>query len=81
MYETFGNSTNSPLLIVAGFSRQMVDVDENFCTQLAACGFWVIRFDNRDVGVSTHCHHLGIPNISDIMKTGEGEQKYNSHTD
>ncbi len=68
VYDTFGNASDPPLLMVNGFSRQMIEIDENFCAQIAGRGFCVIRFDNRDVGASTHCHHLGIPNIPDIMK-------------
>lgn len=74
-YEDFGDPAAPPLLMVAGFSRQMVEIDEHFCTRLAAGGFRVIRFDNRDVGLSTHCDHLPVPNISEIVKNlGEGKK-------
>jgi len=75
VYDAFGNPDDPPMLLVSGLSRQMVETDECFCAMLAEQGFWVIRFDNRDVGVSTHCHHLGSPNISDIMKNrGKGAE-------
>ena len=52
-YETFGAQDAAPLLLVMGLASQMILWDEEFCEQLAARGFWVIRFDNRDIGRST----------------------------
>ncbi len=52
-YETFGAADATPLLLVMGLGSQMILWDEEFCERLAAEGFWVIRFDNRDVGRST----------------------------
>jgi pimeloyl-ACP methyl ester carboxylesterase len=52
-YETFGGSDSPPLLLVMGLGSQMILWDDDFCELLAATGFWVIRFDNRDIGRST----------------------------
>lgn len=52
-YETFGASTDPAVLLVIGFQTQLVGWDERFCALLAASGFYVIRFDNRDIGLST----------------------------
>ncbi|MEY2568126.1 MAG: hypothetical protein QOE35_2655 [Actinomycetota bacterium] len=52
-YEVFGEEDAPPLLLVMGLGAQMIAWDDAFCTQLAAQGFRVIRFDNRDVGLST----------------------------
>jgi pimeloyl-ACP methyl ester carboxylesterase len=52
-YETFGSPQAEPLLLIMGLAAQMILWDDEFCEQLAAEGFWVIRFDNRDVGRST----------------------------
>ena len=52
-YETFGDPSNPPLLLVMGLGAQMVAWDEGFCALLVARGHHVIRFDNRDVGGST----------------------------
>jgi pimeloyl-ACP methyl ester carboxylesterase len=52
-YDTFGNSSDPALLLVMGFTAQMTLWDENFCRMLADGGRFVIRFDNRDVGLST----------------------------
>lgn len=74
VYDTFGEPTTPPLLLVSGLGGQMIAWDEEFCSELAAQGYWVIRFDNRDVGLSTRFDHLGIPDIPAFMKaqiTGE----------
>jgi pimeloyl-ACP methyl ester carboxylesterase len=52
-YEAFGDMKSPPLLLIAGLGAQMLSWDEDFCRLLAARGFRVIRFDNRDVGMST----------------------------
>lgn len=52
-YETFGEPKSSPLLLIGGLGTQLLTWDEDFCELLAARGFYVIRFDNRDAGLST----------------------------
>jgi pimeloyl-ACP methyl ester carboxylesterase len=52
-YETFGDPKAAPLLLIAGLGAQMLSWDEDFCQLLADRGFHVIRFDNRDAGLST----------------------------
>jgi pimeloyl-ACP methyl ester carboxylesterase len=52
-YEEFGERGPPPMLLVMGLGGQMVMWHERFCKQLAGRGFHVIRFDNRDVGLST----------------------------
>jgi pimeloyl-ACP methyl ester carboxylesterase len=53
-YETFGEAAAQPLLLIGGLGTQMITWDEGFCELLAARGFHVIRFDNRDAGLSTY---------------------------
>ncbi len=53
-YETFGDPSDPTALLIMGLGMQMVGWHEDFCRQLAAEGFHVVRFDNRDVGHSTH---------------------------
>jgi pimeloyl-ACP methyl ester carboxylesterase len=53
-YETFGDAGDPALLLVMGFGTQLTAWDEGFCTALADRGRFVIRYDNRDVGLSTH---------------------------
>ena len=52
-YEVFGDPAAEPLLLIMGLGAQMVLWDDAFCVQLAARGFRVIRFDNRDIGQSS----------------------------
>lgn len=66
-YETFGNSSEKPLLLVMGLGAQMVSWDEEFIQFLVDRGFYVIRFDNRDVGLSSKCEEGGEPNIMQAM--------------
>jgi pimeloyl-ACP methyl ester carboxylesterase len=51
-YEIFGDAGAEPMLLIMGLGAQMIHWDDDFCRQLAARGFRVIRFDNRDIGKS-----------------------------
>jgi pimeloyl-ACP methyl ester carboxylesterase len=53
-YEIFGDENAEPLLLIMGLGAQMIHWDDAFCEKLAARGFRVIRFDNRDIGKSSH---------------------------
>ena len=53
-YETFGDPSDPTLLLVMGLATQMLGWNEDFCRDLAAAGFHVVRYDNRDAGRSTH---------------------------
>jgi pimeloyl-ACP methyl ester carboxylesterase len=55
-YESFGDPAAEPLVLIMGLGAQMVIWDDAFCEQLAARGFRVIRFDNRDIGQSSKLH-------------------------
>ena len=52
-YETFGDPADPAVLLIAGFGAQMISWDSGFCEGLAGRGRFVIRFDNRDTGLST----------------------------
>ena len=52
-YEIFGDPKAQPMLLIMGLGAQMVLWDDDFCEQLAARSFRVIRFDNRDIGQSS----------------------------
>ena len=60
-YDTFGDSNALPLLLIMGLGAQMIAWQEDFCRLLADKGLYVIRFDNRDIGLSTKFEELGIP--------------------
>ena len=52
-YESFGDPDRPPLLLIMGVGGQMIDWPDPFCTELAGRGFHVVRYDNRDCGLST----------------------------
>jgi pimeloyl-ACP methyl ester carboxylesterase len=52
-YETFGDAAAPPVLLIMGLGGQLIMWDAAFCTAIASAGYYVIRFDNRDVGLST----------------------------
>lgn len=65
-YETIGDPNAKPLLLIAGLGSQMHAWSDEMCNNLADKGFFVIRFDNRDVGLSTKFGHAGIPDFTEI---------------
>ncbi|HSZ45621.1 MAG TPA: alpha/beta hydrolase [Streptosporangiaceae bacterium] len=70
-YETFGAADAPPLLLIMGLGAQMISWDEEFCELLADRGFHVVRFDNRDVGLSTKLDHLGTPELQAVASGAE----------
>lgn len=68
-YDTFGEADAPPMLLIAGLGMPMIGWDEEFCTALAARGYQVIRFDNRDVGHSTHFDAAGVPDFANLLQT------------
>lgn len=74
-YESFGRESDPTILLIMGFAAQMIMWPTALCQGLAAKGFRVIRFDNRDVGKSTHLDRLGMPNIADAMVKRMSGQK------
>jgi proline iminopeptidase len=63
-YETHGNPKHEPVLLIAGLGLQLTDWPDEFCAALAAEGFYVIRFDNRDSGLSTKMEQFGKPDLA-----------------
>jgi pimeloyl-ACP methyl ester carboxylesterase len=53
-YERFGSAIDPTLLMVNGLGSQCINYHEDWCEMFVAAGFHVIRFDNRDVGLSSH---------------------------
>ncbi len=62
-FEVFGPPADPAILLVAGLGTQMIRWTVPFCRTLAARGYWVIRFDNRDAGGSTHFSHVAAPDF------------------
>lgn len=63
VYDSFGLPSASPLLLITGLGNQMISWPERFCEQLAVQGYWVIRFDNRDAGLSTKFEQAHAPSL------------------
>jgi pimeloyl-ACP methyl ester carboxylesterase len=62
--EDHGPTSGEPLVLIMGLGMQLVAWHEDFVAQLVAHGFRVIRFDNRDIGLSQRFDHLGVPNLA-----------------
>lgn len=73
-YDTFGDASARPLLLVMGLGAQMTRWRPEFCVRLADQGHYVVRFDNRDTGLSHKFHDAGVPNMAQIfMQAQAGE--------
>ncbi|MET7365935.1 alpha/beta hydrolase [Streptomyces sp. NPDC005566] len=72
-YETFGDPADPAVLLVMGFSAQMIAWHEDFCRALAERGRYVIRYDNRDCGLSTTFdeHPVDTGRLIDAVSSGD----------
>jgi pimeloyl-ACP methyl ester carboxylesterase len=68
VYDTFGDHASPPVLLIMGLGTQMIHWEEEFCFGLAAMGYRVIRFDNRDMGLSTKLDNFGMPDIYELLE-------------
>jgi len=75
--ERFGDPAAAPVLLVMGLAPQMLGWPDEFCAALATRGLHLIRFDNRDVGLSTHLHDAPPP---DLMAALSGDASSASYT-
>lgn len=62
-YETYGDKANPPLLLVMGLGAQLTLWPIELVEALVARGYYVIRYDNRDIGLSQKFGEHGIPNF------------------
>jgi pimeloyl-ACP methyl ester carboxylesterase len=62
-YETLGSSDATPLLLIMGLGSQMLSWPDEFCQLFVDCGYFVVRYDNRDIGLSTHLAEAGTPDL------------------
>jgi pimeloyl-ACP methyl ester carboxylesterase len=75
VYDTFGDPSSPPILLIMGLGSQMILWDEIFCKEIASNGYWVIPYDNRDVGLSTKFDEAEIPDPMDLFqKIMQGEE-------
>ena len=66
-YEPFGDPERPAVLLVMGLGTQMIGWHSEFCSELAERGFFVVRFDNRDAGRSTHLADVPPPSRTRLM--------------
>ena len=66
-YDDFGDHTNPAIVLIMGLGTQMIAWPEVFCERLAAEGYWVIRYDNRDIGLSQKMDSSGSPNLAKMI--------------
>ncbi len=66
-YESFGSSDATPMLMVMGLGTQMIAWPDELCGDLADRGYHVVRYDNRDCGLSTHLRHVRAPSLRDVV--------------
>jgi pimeloyl-ACP methyl ester carboxylesterase len=75
-FETFGSPQDPALLLVMGLGTQMIAWPEEFCRLLVARGFFVIRYDNRDSGRSTHLRDQRPPTLIQLLLRDRRAAKY-----
>jgi pimeloyl-ACP methyl ester carboxylesterase len=66
-YETFGDPADPAVVLVMGLGTQMIAWPEQLCRDIAAGGRYVIRYDNRDVGLSTHLDDVPPPEVLEVV--------------
>jgi len=66
-YETFGEAGAPPVVLIMGLGMQMIAWPDELCEGLARRGLFVVRFDNRDAGESTHLRNLPPPRLADVV--------------
>ncbi len=74
-YETFGDPSDPTALLIMGLGTQMVAWQDDFCQQLAAKGLHVVRFDNRDIGRSTHLQGPP-PSLVELLRYSVAPDRY-----
>jgi pimeloyl-ACP methyl ester carboxylesterase len=67
-YERIGDPDKPPVLLIMGVGAQLVAWPDGFCTALVERGLHVIRFDNRDVGRSSHLSHARAPDLPAVLR-------------
>ena len=74
-YDTFGDPSGKPLLLIMGLGTQMIAWLPEFCELFVEKGFYVVRFDNRDVGLTTKFGECGAPKVMEVItKLQNGEE-------
>jgi len=74
--ETFGDVSKPPLLLIMGLATQMLGWPDAFCGALAEAGHYVIRFDNRDIGLSTHLDDAPPVQVTELLRGDTSSAAY-----
>ena len=74
--DAFGDGRDPPLVLLMGLGLPRLGWDEELCRVLAARGFHVVRFDNRDVGGSTHLHDAPRPDLAAALRGDTSSAAY-----
>lgn len=75
-YETAGDASHPPLLLICGLGMQMVSWGADWIEAVARKGYFVIAFDNRDAGLSTHLLEAGVPDLAALLQGGHANITY-----
>jgi pimeloyl-ACP methyl ester carboxylesterase len=75
-YEAVGDPADPPLILIHGLSRQLIDWRDDLIEAFAGRGLFVIRFDNRDAGESTHLHDAGPPDLAAVYSGDSSAAAY-----
>lgn len=67
-YERIGNPEMPPVLLIHGLGKQLIDWSDGFSNALIERGLQLIRFDNRDVGLSTHISDVPRPDLPAVLR-------------
>jgi pimeloyl-ACP methyl ester carboxylesterase len=70
-YDEHGHAGDPALLLIMGLGAQMTLWRDEFVDELVQRGFRVIRFDNRDIGLSTFFDEAGVPDVGTALATGQ----------
>jgi pimeloyl-ACP methyl ester carboxylesterase len=74
-YQTFGDPSATPMLFVMGLGTQMIGWPEDLLQDIADRGYYVIRYDNRDIGRSTHLDHLPSMSFAQLRSFVTGRKR------
>lgn len=73
-YETMGQATDPAVLLIMGFGAQLINWSDQFCQMLVDQGFYVIRFDNRDCGLSTKLEGVVVDSNAVVVAALSGQK-------
>jgi pimeloyl-ACP methyl ester carboxylesterase len=76
-HETFGEESDPPLLLIMGLATQMLGWPDEFCARLADGGHYLIRIDNRDIGLSTHLDDAPPVDLAAVISGDTSSASYN----